>query len=63
MEWLIYRIQKLFTYEFLDGACSDNCNYTAENKPSAKNGRIDRLLIDAIVETICECAQERDAAV
>lgn len=28
-----------------------------------KNGRLPRLLIDAIIETVCECAQERDAQV
>jgi hypothetical protein len=33
MEFLIYRIQKLFTYEFLDGNCEDNCKYAEEAKP------------------------------
>jgi hypothetical protein len=60
MEFLLYRIQKLFTYEFLDGNCEDNCKYADENKPPEKNGRLPRLLIDAIVEAICECAHERD---
>jgi len=27
MEQLLYRIQKLFSYEFLDGNCPDNCKY------------------------------------
>ena len=27
MEALLYRIQKLFSYEFLDGNCKDNCLY------------------------------------
>jgi hypothetical protein len=60
MEFLLYRIQKLFTYEFLDGNCEDNCKYSDDSKPPEKNGRLPRLLIDAIVETICECAHERD---
>ena len=60
MEFLLYRIQKLFTYEFLDGNCEDNCKYSDETKPPEKNGRLPRLLIDAIVESICECAHERD---
>lgn len=60
MEFLLYRIQKLFTYEFLDGNCEDNCTYSDDAKPPSKNGRLPRLLIDAIVESICECAHERD---
>jgi len=39
MESLLYKIQKLFTYEFLDGNCKDNCNYPEGQKPSEMNGR------------------------
>lgn len=56
MEMLLYIIQKLISFQFLDGNCPDNCIYAEANeKPSQMNGRIQRLLIDAIVETICEC--------
>ena len=27
VEQLLYRIQKLFSYDFLDGNCPDNCKY------------------------------------
>ena len=60
MEQLLYRIQKLFSYEFLDGNCKDNCLYPEDQKPPEMNGRQPRLLIDAIVETICRCADDRD---
>ena len=60
MEQLLYRIQKLFSYEFLDGNCKDNCLYPEGQKPPETNGRQPRLLIDAIVETICKCADDRD---
>lgn len=60
MEALLYRIQKLFSYEFLDGNCKDNCLYPEGAKPPEMNGRQPRLLIDAIVETICRCADDRD---
>ena len=61
METLLYIIQKLVTFEFLDGNCQDNCVYPEGSQvPSQNNGKLPRLLIDAIVETICECAVERD---
>jgi hypothetical protein len=41
MEHLLYIIQKLITFEFLDGNCPDNCVYPdANEKPSQMNGRI-----------------------
>ena len=30
METLLYKIQKLFSYEFLDGSCPDDCIYPAD---------------------------------
>ena len=60
VEQLLYRIQKLFSYEFLDGNCPDNCKYEEGQTPPAKNGKRPRLLIDAIVETICRCSEDRD---
>jgi hypothetical protein len=60
METLLYIIQKLISYEFLDGNCEDNCIYLEEQQPSAHNGRLPRKLIDAIVESICACVTERD---
>ena len=61
MEHLLYIIQKLITFEFMDGNCPDDCVYAeGSEKPSQMNGKIPRLLIDAIVETICECVIERD---
>ena len=60
VEQLLYRIQKLFSYEFLDGDCQDNCKYEEGQIPSPKNGKRSRLLIDAIVETICRCSEDRD---
>ena len=55
MEQLLYRIQKLFSYELLDGDCEDNCRYPDGQSPPAMNGKQPRLLIDAIIETICKC--------
>jgi len=60
MEHILYIIQKLVSYEFLDGNCEDNCIYTEESKPNQMNGRLQRRLIDAIVESICSCVTERD---
>jgi hypothetical protein len=63
METLLYRIQKLFSYEFMDGDCEDNCHYPEDQKPAETNGKQPRLLIDAIIETICRCAEDRDSLV
>ena len=63
VEQLLYRIQKLFSYDFLDGDCPDNCKYEEGAKPPATNGKRPRLLIDAIIETICRCSEDRDAQV
>lgn len=52
--------QKLISYEFLDGNCEDNCVYTEESKPPPMNGRHKRKLIDAVVESICQCVSDRD---
>ena len=60
MEHILYIIQKLISYEFLDGNCDDNCIYPDDQKPPANNGRLPRKLIDAIVESICNCVTERD---
>jgi hypothetical protein len=61
MESLLYIIQKLISYEFLDGNCEDNCIYPEDQKPSSNmNGRLPRKLIDGIVESICNCVTERD---
>ena len=61
MEHLLYILQKLITFEFLDGNCKDDCIYDeGSEKPCQLNGKLPRLLIDAIVETICECVAERD---
>lgn len=49
-------IQKLYAYDYLVGDCEDNCIYAEDRKPPSKNGRLPRLLIDAIVESVCECA-------
>jgi hypothetical protein len=49
-------IQKLFAYDYLTGDCEDNCIYSDDHRPSAKNGRLPRMLIDAIVESVCDCA-------
>ena len=61
MEHLLYIIQKLISYGFLDGDCEDNCLYPEDQKPASNmNGRLHRKLIDAIVESICGCVTERD---
>lgn len=60
VEQLLYRIQKLFSLDFLDGNCPDNCKYEEGQNPPATNGKRPRLLIDAIVETICHCSEDRD---
>lgn len=44
----------------LPGGSEDNCIYPDGQKPPGKNGRLQRLLIDAIVESVCECAQDSD---
>lgn len=61
MEHILYIVQKLISYEFLDGNCEDNCLYPEDQKPTSNmNGRLPRKLIDAIVESICNCVTERD---
>ncbi len=60
MEHILYIIQKLISYEFLDGNCEDNCIYAPEEQPSKNNGRLPRKLIDAIVDSICACSNEKD---
>ena len=61
MEHILYIVQKLISYEFLDGNCEDNCIYPEESRPASNmNGRLPRKLIDAIVESICDCVTERD---
>ena len=60
MEHILYVIPKLVAYEYLDGNCEDNCIYAEDNKPSQMNGRLQRRLIDAVVESICACVTERD---
>jgi len=61
MEHILYIVQKLISYEFLDGNCEDNCIYCEEQRPASNmNGRLPRKLIDAIVESICDCVSERD---
>lgn len=60
MEGILYAMQKLVSYNFLDGNMEDNCIYVEEQKPQAMNGRLPRRLIDAIVESICSCVTERD---
>lgn len=49
-------IQKLYTYDALIGDTQDNCIYSAERKPTAKNGRLPRLLIDAVADAVMDCA-------
>ena len=63
MELLLYRIQKLFSYDLLDGDFEDNCKYPEGQSPPAMNGKQPRLLIDAIIETICKCSEDRDSLV
>ena len=61
MEHLLYIIQKLISYGFLDGDCEDNCIYAEDQKPASNmNGRLNRKLIDVVVEAICSCVTERD---
>ena len=57
---VLQAIQTLYSYDMLSGGSEDNCIYTEGQKPPAKNGRLVRLLIDAIVESVCECAQDSD---
>jgi len=56
-------IQQLYAYECLVGDCPDNCVYPKDKQPPAKNGRRTRKLIDAITETVMECAQDSDNTV
>ena len=44
----------------MDGDCPDNCKYEEGQTPPNMNGKRPRLLIDAIVETICRCSEDRD---
>jgi len=53
----------LISYEFLDGNCEDNCIYPEDQKPSTRNGKLPRKLIDAIVESLCNCATDKDSHV
>lgn len=60
---ILVAIQKLYTYDCLVGDCQDNCIYPVDKKPPAKNGRLPRLLIDAICEAVMECGQDVDTQV
>jgi hypothetical protein len=40
MEHILYMLQKLVSYEFLDGNQEDNCIYTEDSKPNPMNGRL-----------------------
>lgn len=42
------------------GDSQDNCVYPPDRKPSPKNGRLPRLLIDAIADSVMDCAQDSD---
>lgn len=51
LEISLYYIQKLMSYGFMSGKTHDNCT---EN-PNNRSSRHPRQLIDAIVESVCEC--------
>ena len=53
-------LQKLITFDCLVGDGPDNCVYPPDKKPPEKNGRLPRLLIDAIADSVMECAQDSD---
>ena len=57
---VLQTVQTLYSYEMLQGGCEDNCLYPEGQKPPSKNGRLPRMLIDAIVDSVCECAQDID---
>ena len=58
MEETLSTIHKLYGWNCLIGDELDNCVFLEERKPPAKNGRHARLLIDAIVYSVNECAFE-----
>ena len=47
----------------MDGNCEDTCEYTDENVTESKQRKYHPLLIDAIVKSISDCAEEGDAEV
>ena len=63
MNEILTVVQQLYAYECLVGDCADNCVYPQDRKPPQKNGRLPRKLIDAIVESVMECAQDTDNTV
>lgn len=63
MNSILDAILKLYQHDCLIGDSPDNCVYPKEQKPPAKNGRLPRQLIDAVVETIIECAENSDNTV
>lgn len=56
MEEILTTIHKLYGWNCLIGEELDNCVYPEGRKPPAKNGRQPRLLIDAIVDSVIDCA-------
>lgn len=46
----------------MDGNHPDDCLYTEEDRPRS-NGTLARKLIDAIVDEVCKCTEERDQQV
>lgn len=58
LEHTLYYTQKLISHGFLTGNCDDNCEYT--DPPQLVSQKYPRKLIDAIVESVCNCVHERD---
>ena len=61
MEFILVTITKLCNFDCLIGDAEDNCVYPDDKKPAAKNGRLPRLLIDAMVDSAIECAFHNDS--
>jgi brefeldin A-inhibited guanine nucleotide-exchange protein len=58
VEVTLYYLQKLISHGFITGNCPDNCEYA--EPPKLISTRHPRRLIDAIIESVCNCVYERD---
>ena len=61
-EQILQHVQKLVAHGLMDGNHPDDCLYPEDEKPPS-NGSLPRRLIDAIVDGVCDAAQERDQQV
>ena len=45
----------------MNGNCEDLCDFPEEMAPDSSGRKYGRLLIDSIVQAVCNCVEESDA--